>query len=69
MNSPLTRTERKILVYNKCKEGLTYEEAYKEVEKELAYLDKMSKDKRVNGRLKSQSQSDLFFKEKFGELK
>lgn len=51
-NKPLTRTERKILVYNKMKRGLSYEEAYNEVEGELSRLDKMNNDKRIKSRKK-----------------
>ena len=34
-NKPFSKTELKILVYNKMKNGLSYEEAKKEVEREI----------------------------------
>jgi hypothetical protein len=40
----LTKTERKILVYNKMKlKGLSHDEAYKEVESEIKHLKEMKK--------------------------
>ena len=40
-NQPLTRTERKILVYKKCKEGMSYNQACNELKRELAHLTNM----------------------------
>ena len=34
-NKPFSKTELRILVYNKMKRGLSYEEARKEVEREI----------------------------------
>lgn len=43
----LTRTEKKILVYNKMKQkGLSYDEACKELTQELDYLETKPKKKR-----------------------
>jgi hypothetical protein len=42
----LNRTERKILVYNKVKAGLTYEQACKEVEQEIIHLKELTKKQR-----------------------
>jgi len=54
-NKPLTRTERKILVYNKCKQGKSYTEACKEVSKELDFLEKLASKKR--GRKKEKTRA------------
>lgn len=51
MNKPLTKTERKFLVFKKCQEGLSYGEACKEVTQELSHLDRMSKEKRVKKKM------------------
>ena len=40
---PFSRTEKKILVYNKVKRGMSYEQACKEVEKEISECIKNSK--------------------------
>jgi hypothetical protein len=42
----LNKVERKILVYNKVKAGLTYEQACKEVEREIIHLKELTKKQR-----------------------
>lgn len=43
----LNKTERKILVYNKMKQkGLTYEQACKELQKEIEHLKDLTQKKR-----------------------
>jgi hypothetical protein len=42
----LNKTERKILVYNKVKQGLSYEQACEEVSQELAHLKELTKKQR-----------------------
>lgn len=45
----LSRTEMKILIYNKVKRGIPYNQACKEVEKELKHLEEL-KTKKKNGK-------------------
>lgn len=42
----LNKNERKILVYNKVKQGLSYEQACEEVSQELAHLKELTKKQR-----------------------
>lgn len=37
-NRPFSRTEMKILIFNKVKRGMSYDQACKEVEKEISEL-------------------------------
>ena len=42
-NKPFTRTEMKILIYNKMKNGMSYNEAMKEVNMEVGQVRENSK--------------------------
>ena len=58
---PLTYQEKKILVFNKMKQGLTLNEAWKEVQDDIASCIKNSKKEDINVPSK--------FKEAFKEIK
>ena len=61
MNKTLTKTERKILVYNKIKnKGLDYNSACKELEKELGIIKKNQRSKK--------RKKKITFNEAFKEL-
>lgn len=48
---PLKKAERKMLVFNKMnRKGLSYKQACKELEQELAYLEKQKEAKRIKKR-------------------
>ena len=38
---PFTKTEMKILIYNKVKRGMAYEEAVKQLDKEVKEMEKI----------------------------
>jgi len=60
----LTATEMKILIYRKVKAGLAYEEARKEVDRDIKQLAKITKKlKQKKKGLKKD------FKKEFGDLK
>jgi hypothetical protein len=66
---PLTKTERKILIFNKVKKGMTYDEAKQELNGELIYL-KIQANKKV-GRKKGMTKKVLNrkFKKDFDKLR
>ena len=59
-HKPFTQTEMKILVYNKVKRGMNYDQAYKELEKEIKQCIKNSK---------TEKKKDPNFKEEFEKLR
>jgi hypothetical protein len=53
------RTERKILVYNKMKQkGLTYEQACKELQKEIEHLKDLTQKKREQKKQNGQQKNN-----------
>lgn len=65
VNKPFTRTEMKILVYNKINEGYTYEEAKRIVKEEIDFCiqsNKNEKQRKKKDKIKS-------IKEDFKKLK
>lgn len=57
-NKPFTRTELKILVYNKMKiKGISHDEAVKEVKEEVQYM--KESDKRNNGTAKDRKRNKV----------
>jgi len=63
-NKPFSRTEMKILVYNKVKRGLTHDQACKELNQEIKDIIENSKKAKVD---KKVSDNDNF-KEAFQKL-
>lgn len=57
----ITKAEVKILVYNKIRKGMSYDQAYKEVEKELSYFKKQKEER------KSKLEKPIKLKKKFKE--
>ncbi len=62
---PFSRTEMRILIYNKVKKGLSYEEAKREVQKEIEHLLKNNKKMREKEKKKDKRKT---FKEEFAKL-
>ena len=60
-SKPFTRTELKILIFNKIKLGLSYKEAYAEVSEDIKQLNKTNSVPKKTKKLP--------FKESFKELK
>ena len=48
VNKPLSSTEMKILIYNKVKKGMSYEDARKELAMEIGEVKKNSKKVKSN---------------------
>jgi uncharacterized protein YoaH (UPF0181 family) len=66
-NKPFTRSEMKILVYNKMKSGLSYDEAIKQISKEVDYV--VNNKKELRREQKDNKKIDKKFKEDFTNLK
>jgi ribosomal protein L22 len=67
-HKPFSRTEMKILIYNKVKNGMSYEKAKKEVSKEIASLiENSKKEKKVDEKTKCDNFQKDFKKMKDGK--
>jgi hypothetical protein len=62
---PFSRTEMKILIFNKVKKGMSYEDAKKEVEKEVNLCIKNIRDQRKKDQENTKNKT---FKESFDIL-
>lgn len=60
----LNRTELKILVYRKCRQGISYEKAVEQVKKEVEHLKQLTKKLR-----KEKKSQKIDFKEEFEKLR
>jgi len=69
-NKPFTRDEMKILVFNKMKSGMSYENACKELKSEVdqIILNNLETEKKEKAKEKKQSKKEKF-NEDFKKLK
>ena len=67
-NKPFSRTEMKILVYNKVKRGLTHDQACKELNQEIKDIIENSKKAKAVEKEVSEVADNDNFKDAFKEL-
>lgn len=65
-NKPFSKTEMKILVYNRMKRGYSYDEAVKHVQKEVEIL--VKNGKATKEKKDKEDKANSSFKEEFSKL-